>query len=126
MELPGRLDADEDAFVNTMVGDAETDTLIQAIQASMDARRPRLAARLVGLLGDHVEIEPGSALDRAQRAAQLFLHDRETPEARSWSALEDAWSQVRARRMTRIKARMRRSLHGEQSGLNRLGKPRRR
>ncbi len=92
----------------------------------MQSRRLRLAARLVGLLGDKATIEPGSDLERASRAAQLFLLAPERPEDRSWSEFEDAWARARQRRMTRIKARMRDAAAGRPSGsLNRLGKRRR-
>jgi hypothetical protein len=125
--LPERTEAAEDAFVAQYArDDADTDELIDAIEHAMSDRRPRLAARLVQLLGDHVEIEAGSDLERAQRAARLLLFDRETPEDRSWSALEDAWGAARRRRMHRIKDRMRQSMRGKQGRLNRLGKPRRR
>jgi hypothetical protein len=125
--LPDRAEAAEDAFVARFAhDDADTDELLEAIEAAMGERRPRLAARLVQLLDDHIEIEPGSDLERAHRAASLLLHDRQTPEDRSWSELEDAWSQARRRRMRRIKDRMRRSMRGEPGRLNRLGKPRRR
>ena len=85
-----------------------------------------LAARLVGLLGDTATIEPGSDLERATRAASLFLLSRQTPEERSWSEFEDAWAAARQRRMRRITSRMRDALTGrEGSPLNRRGKRRR-
>ena len=67
MELPERTTDAEDAFVRRWGASDDTDGLIAVTEAAMAARRPMLAARLVGLLEDHVEIEPGSALDRARR-----------------------------------------------------------
>lgn len=113
MSLPDRTQAAEDAFVDTWAGSDDTDGLVAAIEAAMGDTRPQLAARLVGLLGDHVEIEPGSALERAQRAARLFLAHRGRPEDNSWSELQDAWTEVRKSRMRRIRQRQRRSLTGK-------------
>lgn len=125
MDLPDRSPDAEDLFVAQMSDGDDPEALVQAIEAAMADRRPRLAARLVGLLGDQVEIEPGSELDKAQRAAHLYLFDRQRPEELSWSELEDAWSLARHRRMTRIKRRMRDALNGSSTHRNRLGKPRR-
>ena len=113
MDLPGRTSDAEDDFVREMSDSDDTDGLIAAIEAAMSARRPMLAARLVNLMADHVEIEPGSALERAQRAARLILTHKNTPEENSWSALEDAWADARRAKMRRVRMRMRRSLSGK-------------
>lgn len=125
MSLPPRSHDAEDAFVSSFSGDEDPSALIEAIEAAMGERRPRLAARLVGLLGDLIEIEPGSDLDRAQRAAHLLLFDRARPSELSWSELEDAWDRVRRRRMRRIKSRMRASMTGSGARFGRLGNRRR-
>lgn len=125
MKLPERTPDAEDLYVAQMGDGDDPDELVAAIEAAMAERRPRLAARLVGLLGERVEVEPGSDLDRARKAAELFLFDRQRPEDVSWSELEDAWSLARQRRMTRIKRRMRDVLNNAPGRRNRLGKPRR-
>lgn len=91
----------------------DSERLIEVIEQAMTERRPMLAARLVQLVGDHYEIPPGSALDRAQRAARLVLSHKPTPEDNSWSELEDAWAEVRRGRMNRIRRRMRQRMTGQ-------------
>lgn len=113
MTLPERTEDAEDAFVREWSESDDTDGLMAVIEDAMAATRPKLAARLVNLLGDHVEIEPGSALERAQRAATLFLSHRGRPEDNSWSELQDAWTDARKSRMRRIRQRQRRSLTGK-------------
>lgn len=125
-ELPPRTSDAEDAFVAAWLDVDDPDAIAEMVGVAMDARRVKLAARLVGLLGDKAYVEPGSELERAQKAAALFVMHKPTPEEQSWSDFEDAWSRVRSRRMTRIKARMRASIAGRPTGrLNRLGKKRR-
>lgn len=123
--LPERSREAEDAFIEGFLDSDEIGLLIEVIEQAMEQRRPRLAARLVGLLGDKVEVEPGSDLERAQGAARLLLFDKQRPEDLSWSELEDAWSRVRHRRMQRIKSRMRAAITGSSDRFGRLGKKRR-
>ncbi len=103
----------------------DTDGLIEAITAAMEARRPKLAARLVGLLDSHVEIEPGSPLARAQSAAQIFLMSKPTAEDNSWSAMEDAWKEARKARLRRIGMRQRDRMKGETRRIGRLSRRKR-
>jgi len=126
MTLPERSHDAEDAFVAVLAASDDNDALTEAVSASMAAGRPRLAARLVGLLSDRVEVTPGSDLARAQRAAHLLLFDKQRPQDLSWSELEDAWGQVRRRRMRRIRDRMRAALSGSRASFGRLGNKRRR
>ncbi len=112
MALPPRESALEDAFVEDFRDGGDTDALIAAITEALEERRPRLAARLVGLLDRHVEIEPGSAVERARRAAQLIVVRRNEGFQQAWDDLEDAWKRARQRRMRRIRARQRRTLGG--------------
>ena len=123
--LPERSREAEDAFVQGFLQSDDVELLVEAIEHAMDDRRPRLAARLVGLLGDKVEIEPGSDLERAQQAARLLLFDKQRPEDVSWSELEEAWGRVRRRRMKRIKGRMRAAITGAGTRFGRLGNRRR-
>ena len=125
-ELPPRTRAAEDAFVAEWLSVDDPDAIAEMVEVAMQARRVQLAARLVGLLGDKAYVEPGSDLERAQKAAAWFVMHKPTPEESSWSAFEDAWSAVRSRRMERIKARMRGTIAGRtKTRLNRLGKKRR-
>jgi len=127
LELPARTRPAEDAYVSEWLEVDDPDLIAEAVEVAMSAGRPQLAARLVGLLGDKAYVEPGSDLERAQKAASLFLMAPEAPEDRSWSDFEDAWSRVRSRRMRRIKDRMRASITGRPTGrTNRLGKKSRR
>lgn len=119
-DLPERTEEAEDALVQEWRASDDSEGLIALISTAIDARRPRLAARLVGLLGDHVEIEPGSALARAQQAARLFLLDKNTPEDNSWSDLEDAWTEARRGRLFRMKLRQRRRMEGDSRRIGRL------
>ena len=124
MELPDRDDAAEDAFVAEAAERSEPEALVEAIEAAMTARRPRLAARLVGLVEDLIEIEPGSALDRARAAARLVLVAPAEPEV--WIELENAWRDAHARRLWRMKARVRRTLAGSTERIGRWESRRRR
>lgn len=103
----------------------DTDALIEAISAAMDARRPRLAARLVGMLDEHVEIEPGSPLERARGAARLFLLAKPTAEDNSWSELDDAWKALRKARFRRIGMRQRDRMRGKTRRIGRLSRRKR-
>ena len=124
--LPARTEEAEDAFVRAWGASDDTDGLIEVTELAMTARRPMLAARLVGLLAEHVEIEPGSALDRAQQAARFILQHKPTPEENSWSELEEAWAEARRAKMRRVRSRMRRALDGRPPGrIGRLDRRRR-
>ena len=114
MPLPERTEPAEDAFVREWSESDDSGALEGVIEEAMAARRPRLAARLVGLLDNHFEIAPGSALDRAQKAARLVLTNRARPEDNSWSEFEDAWTEVRRGRMNRIRRRQRHHLTGKE------------
>lgn len=114
----------EDAFVNELSEADDTDALVEAITAAMEARRPRLAARLVNLLDEQVEFEPGSPIERARQAARLVLM-QPTPDDHSWSELDEAWRHLRRSRMRRIRRRQRRSLTGRHERVGRFGHRRR-
>jgi len=108
--LPGVDPADEDAFIRKWMDSSDLDGLVSAISDAVEARRPQLAARLVGLLDDSFEIEPGSPLARAQRAAQFLLLQ---PQSQAKEiAFEDAWIEAKRHRIRKIKKRMRNRLMG--------------
>lgn len=113
MDLPDRTEEAEDACVAAWSENEDLEGLEQLIEAAMDARRPMLAARLVQLLSEHYEVDPDSALAKAQRAARFILAHRPTAEDNSWSELEDAWREARKGRMNRIRRRMRHRMMGK-------------
>ncbi|MCB9671039.1 MAG: hypothetical protein H6736_10815 [Alphaproteobacteria bacterium] len=125
MELPARDDAAEDAFVAGWIESDDTDGLVELVTLAIQERRPRLAGRLFQLLDDQLDPEPGSALDRAARAARMFLVRDELPEDRSWSALEEAWIDARRGRVRRIKQRWRDRLAGVDRRIGRLERKKR-
>lgn len=104
-KLPSRKREDEDAFLEGWRDSDDTDGLIEVISAAIEARRPQLAARLVGLLDGHVEVEPGSPVDAARRAAQMLMLPTARPD--DFVSLQAAWIMARKLRMRRIKRRMR-------------------
>jgi len=106
-DLPERNQPAEDQFVLDWSNSSDVPGLSEVIELAMAGRRPMLAARLVNVLSDQVEIEPGSALDRAKRAARFVVKNKPSPEDNSWSELEDAWGQARGARMNRMRQRQR-------------------
>lgn len=107
MALPDRDPANEDAFVASFAEGPDEDALIAAIEEVMRARRPRLAARLMALLPDDIDIEAGSVLDAARRAANLWLV-REPIDV-PWEEWADEWGGFRRRRRFRTRYWARRS-----------------
>ena len=75
--LPGRDPADEDAFVDQWrrAEAPDQDDLLDVVIAAVEAKRPGLAARLVGLLEPDPEAPTHPAVARAQRAAAMLLRD---------------------------------------------------
>ncbi len=119
-ELPERNSHAEDVFVAELSDSDDIVVLETAITECLDARRPQLAARLVGLLEDRVEIEPGSPLHRAQQAAKLFLFNKPTAAENSWSALDDAWRETRKKMVLRARKRMRNVANGKNTRIGRV------
>lgn len=105
--LPDRSHAAEDAWVVTLA-DASVDVLLDAAHAALDAGRPGLGARVVGLLPAAVaDSEPGLA--RARTAARLLLVapvDRRGPVI---AELEAAVQACRAAHVARARARHRKN-----------------
>lgn len=103
----------------------DTDALIELVGLAIEERRPRLAGRLFQLVDDRIDPEPGSPLDRAARAARMFLVNKPAPEDHSWSELEIAWVSARRGRVRRIKQRWRDRLAGVDRRYSRLERKRR-
>lgn len=100
--LPGRSQAEEDAFVSALL-DADPDAIADAVREAMRGHRPQLAARLVVLLvqgGDDEEIE------RARKAAGLLLMGPE-PSAEALDEVEQTCLWLRQRRWMRARSRHR-------------------
>lgn len=93
--LPPRGAAEEDAFVwGLLHEDAPPDDVAALVGDALEAGRPLLAARLVGLLSDDLH-DPD--LDRARAAARLVVQGAEPPAG---SELDAAWRRLRERRLT--------------------------
>ena len=103
--LPERTPQAEDSYLADWRDSQDTDGLINAVTEAIEGRRPQLAARLVNLLDDHIEVEPGSAIDRARRASRLLMLKGAAPE--TFEELEAAWILARRMRVRRITQRMR-------------------
>lgn len=124
-ELPERTRDAEDAFVQHWAASDDDAGLVEVVGYAIDARRPRLAARLVGLLADDaVPPEAVEAVAKARKAADLLLLDGSDAPDGTWSELEEAWSALRKRRMRRIKRRQRKALHGKTTRTPRLPRSR--
>lgn len=108
--LPERTRAAEDAYLQRWQDSENTDELLAAITEAIEAQRPQLAARLVSLLDEHVEVEPGSAVERAQRASRMLMLKDPGPEA--FEELQAAWVLARRMRIRRITRRMRPQKNG--------------
>jgi hypothetical protein len=127
VELPPRLTEAEDAFVRGFVDHPDEASLTEAIGAAIGARRPMLAARLVGLLDLPADLPPDSPLGRARAAAAMILRTRADAPSPNWSALEEAWNEARRDWIDRMKRRMRASVAGGHATRERSWeKPRRR
>lgn len=116
MHLPDRSLEAEDAYVGEWAARSDRDGLFEAIEAAMADHRPRLAARLVNLLDDDVDIEPGSPIERARRAARMVLVDdlnkTVVDEDESFAEFADAWAVLVRRRIERARRRHRRHVGG--------------
>ena len=125
--LPARTAQAEEAFIRDLRGatDLDPEDLAELVSLAMADKRVKLGARLVQLLPDFVEIEPGSALERAERAARLLVLDSSDIEL--YNCFDEAWREVRRRRMKRMLARQRLSGRNEQYTVPRVGRrPRKR
>lgn len=120
--LPGRGRLEEDRFVARwrVASDDDAALLADLVSAAVEARRPMLAARLVGLLDPDAGADD-PALRRARSAARLLLR---TPDRVDPEILEDfmaAWRRGRKVYMDRVRRR-----HRARQGHKRPRQPRRR
>jgi len=104
--LPPPRPEEEDAFISALSEADDVEGLVEHISAAMAARRPQLAARLVGLLDGRVEVQPGTPLARAQVAARLLLVATAAATSPLFDDLDSAWRQARSAQIRRITARM--------------------
>lgn len=123
--LPARTPEAEDAFVAGLIDADDDDMLVELVGLAVSERRVLLAGRLFQLLDERIDPEPGSPLDRAAKAARLWLAPKLRPEDVSWSELDEAWDAARQSRVRRIKQRMRDRLDGVDRRIGRLDRRRR-
>ncbi len=107
MALPGRSPEDEDRYVAGLAEGADPAALTDAIEDALADRRPLLAARVVGLLDDGVEAEPGSPIARARAAAALLLFKGRDATSEDVNAFEDAYREAHRERVARMLIRQR-------------------
>ncbi len=105
--LPSLDRAAEDAFVAAWRDSEELEGLVELVTAALEAGRPQLAGRLVGLLEGRVEIEPGSALAKAQAIARLVVVGKPEEAFALSEELERAWYEARRAQLRAVRARVR-------------------
>ena len=93
----------EDRFIQDLAGQ-DADQVADAVRAALAARRPALAARAVGLLGDDDGSDPDLA--RARKAAR-FLLMKGGPTVQIEEQLDVILGRLRTRRMKRARRRQR-------------------
>lgn len=86
------------------------DGIIAGIEAAMDGRRPRLAAKLVAFL--EPDPDESDLVARARKAASLLLMQG-GPAFEAEQELELAWALFRRRARARVRERLRRSIRGD-------------
>jgi hypothetical protein len=90
--LPPRGVAEEDAFVWGLLDAAPPEAVADLVGEALEAGRPQLAARLVGLLPDDLQ-DPD--LDRARAAARFVVQSADADS----SELDSAWRRLCERRL---------------------------
>ena len=101
MELPDREQMAEDAWVHALY-EVNADRLVEAIRETIEAGRPRLAARVVGLLTEGVA-DDDPLVERARKAAAFLYSSKRASEP--LSPFEDLLVDLHARRVRRFKQR---------------------
>ena len=97
----------EDDFIAAWRRSDDVAGLVDCVTTALDAGRPQLAGRLVGLLEGRVEIQPGSALERAQAVARLLVIASPDAVPGLHEDLDRAWMDARRCRMRRVRDRVR-------------------
>ncbi len=115
-ELPSPERSAEDAYLAAWAQSEDDEGLAACVTAALEAGRPQLAGRLVGLLDGRVEIEPGSALDRARTVARLLVLARPEQVQGLVEDLDRAWLDARRDQLRGVRARVR-GRNQEGSGL---------
>jgi hypothetical protein len=111
--LPARNSVAEEEFIESL-RHSDPVHLLDLVEAAVRERRLALAGRLVQLIEPElVKNEPGSAVSRALQAARLLLHERTTPEERSWCAWDAALAEIRDAWMERARFRGRQVVRPE-------------
>lgn len=109
LALPAPEEAAEDAFVVDTEARGDLGLIQARVGAALDARRPRLAARLANLISDAaLEALDDPALRRARAAARLLLVAAAAPQGGDWAEFEEAWALARRQHVQRATDRMRR------------------
>ena len=110
-QLPPRDHASEDAFVASLAGLEDHESLAATADAALEAGRPSLAARVVGLLPDawtdDLPVEQRKRMERARRAAMLVVRRCTDVTQEQIDDLIEAWEGARAGRVRDMVARMR-------------------
>ena len=78
MKLPSRNVDEEKAFISAAV-DFTLETLLTIIEEALHQKRPQLAGHLACLVEHEVPSTPGSALEKARVASQLWLVEVQQP-----------------------------------------------
>ncbi len=118
-DLPSRERQAEEDFVAQWRDADDPDGLDIAVEAAIEARRPMLAARLVGLLPEHDDEEP--AIRRARSAATMLLRSGTAPDPLLLEEFLLEWRRSRKSFMDRARRRQR-----TRAGQPRPRQPRRR
>ena len=120
--LPSRDRQEEERYVAAWrdAMDRDSAMLIDRVTDAMDARRPMLAARLVGLLDDD-EADGDPLIARARAAARLLLRTPDRVDPALLEGFMAAWRRGRKAYMDRVRRR-----HRARQGQKRPRQPRRR
>lgn len=117
--LPSRERPDEESFVAAWRDAVDPTGLELVVEQAIEARRPMLAARLVGLLPEAEDEDP--AVQRARRAARMLLRSGSAEDPVLVEEFLLVWRRSRRAFMNRVRRRQR-----ARAGQKRPRQPRRR